>query len=187
MENSFVNYDEYLIALEMKAKIGAISKNQIGRFSQLINKSNQFNLRTMRYTESIISDQMNDSLNKCIFVELNDKFTDYGLISCAILRKIDDICFIDTWVMSCRVLKRGVEFLMFDYIQEIACEWQCHDIVGEYIPTTKNSMVKDLYKKLEFSELKEATTIRKATGESTLYRYPTTQKTHNAYYIEKIS
>ncbi|HAW57538.1 MAG TPA: hypothetical protein DCX03_00760 [Bacteroidales bacterium] len=144
LETSFVNYDEYLNALEMKYTIGFLDEKRIARFAQLINKSNQFNLRTQRYSEADIAAMMNDSAYKLIYAELSDKFDNYGLIACAILRED----FIDTWVMSCRVLKRKVEDKMFEFIlQNIK-----GDITGEYLPSPKNSMVKDFYKTLGFEE-----------------------------------
>ena len=187
LSSNYVNYDEYLKALEMRARIGRISNEQTGRFSQLINKSNQFNLRTMRYTEANIVAFMNDDNKRCLFAELSDKFSDYGLISCVILTKQADTCFIDTWVMSCRVLKRGLEYLMFDYILKTAQEWHCSYIIGEYIPTAKNNMVKGLYKTLGFTECDDACPIHPATDESRLYLYDVNQKssnTSNKYYID---
>jgi len=145
LESSFVNYGEYLKALNMTATIGFLDKRRIPRFSQLINKTNQFNLRTQRYSEAAIADFATDESYRLIYVELSDKFSDYGLISAVILRKSGDVCFIDTWLMSCRVLKRGVEDLLFNFIVEVASGLKCSKIVGEFLPTRKNMMVKDLF------------------------------------------
>jgi len=145
LESSFVNYDEYLKALDMSADIGFLEQKQIPRFSQLINKTNQFNLRTQRYSEANISDFMQNDSYRLIYASLSDKFSDYGLISAVILRKDNAECFIDTWLMSCRVLKRGVEDLVFNKIAETAKELGCTKITGEYLSTKRNMMVKDLY------------------------------------------
>lgn len=147
LETSFVNYDEYLTALEMKYDIGFLDEKRIARFTQLINKSNQFNLRTQRYSEADIAAMLNNSEYKLICAELSDKFDNYGLISCVILRNN----FIDTWVMSCRVLKRKVEDRTFEFILQNTDG----DITGEYLPTPKNSMVKDFYKTLGFKQKTE--------------------------------
>lgn len=184
LAENYVNYDEYLKALEMRARIGCISHDQMGRFSQLINKSNQFNLRTRRYTEANIASFMNDADKRCLFAELSDKFSDYGLISCVILTKCVDVCFIDTWVMSCRVLKRGLEYLMFDRILQTAREWQCSRIIGEYIPTAKNNMVNGLYKTLGFMECGGTDVITTSAEGSMLYTYEANQPSVNKYYIE---
>jgi FkbH-like protein len=143
LEMSFVDYGQYLATLEMEYQIALLDQIRVPRFTQLINKSNQFNLRTQRYSESQVVQMLNDSNHKLIYCELRDKFDDYGLISCVILHRN----FIDTWVMSCRVLKRNVEHRMFEFIKSLGCS----SIVGEYIPTAKNAIVKDLYPTLGFA------------------------------------
>lgn len=152
LEQSFTNYEEYLKALEMTGSVGEIDASDVERFSQLVNKSNQFNLRTQRYSEAVIENYRNEEDKKVLAVKLEDKFSKYGIISCIILEKRNDECFIDTWLMSCRVLKRGIEYLVFEKILEIAKEWNCSTVVGEYIPTAKNKMVKDFYDGLGFKE-----------------------------------
>ena len=146
----FTDYNEYLKALEMEGNVDALTSNQVERFSQLINKSNQFNLRTQRYCEAVISELLDDRNFKLLSVSLKDKFTSYGIISCVILKKADNCCVIDTWVMSCRVLKRGVEHLTLEAILGVAKNWKCSLLVGEYIPSKKNLMVKELYAELGF-------------------------------------
>lgn len=145
------NYNDYLTHLEMRGKVEKISGHSLPRFSQLINKSNQFNLRTVRYTEAEI-----EALNRQPDVEmlaaiLADKFSNYGIVSCVILKKMGKECFIDTWVMSCRVLKRGLEYMVFQKIYETAVGWGCECIKGEYIPTKKNGMVQNLLADLGFA------------------------------------
>lgn len=137
-----VDYDAYLAALEMQYEIGFLDAKRIPRFTQLINKSNQFNLRTQRYTERQIEQMLADPACTLIYAELTDKFDDYGLISCVILKNN----FIDTWVMSCRVLKRKVEDKVFDFI----LQHTQGTLAGEYLPTAKNKMVEDFYPRLGF-------------------------------------
>lgn len=151
LKESFVDYDEYLKALEMSASVGEPEDSGIKRFSQLINKSNQFNLRTVRYTEEEIIAMRGDPDTKLICIDLKDRFSEYGMISCIILKRQGEECFVDTWLMSCRVLKRGVELLAFDAVYQAAVSWGCSCIVGEYIPTRKNKMVEDLYPGLGFA------------------------------------
>jgi len=153
LESSFVSYDEYLKALGMTARVSILAQSQIPRFSQLINKTNQFNLRTQRYSESDVAGFAADDDYRLIYAQLKDKFDDYGLISSVILHKQGDKCFIDTWLMSCRVLKRGVEYLIFSYIVMIARQMGCIGIIGEYIPSSKNSIVKDFYPQLGFKHM----------------------------------
>lgn len=153
--DSFVDYDEYLAALDMRAEIGSPKGAQVQRFAQLINKSNQFNLRTQRYSEAQILEMDEDENTKLIYVDLTDKFSEYGIISCIILKKQGDVCFIDTWLMSCRVLKRQVEQLAFDAVIAAAREWNCRVVKGEYIPSKKNKMVEKFYPGLGFKETAE--------------------------------
>ena len=157
LKESFVDYDEYLKALDMRASVGEPDKAQIKRFSQLINKSNQFNLRTIRYTEEEILCMKEDPGIKLIYVDLKDRFSEYGIISCIILKKTGNECFIDTWLMSCRVLKRGVELLAFDAVHKAAVSWGCDRIRGEYIPTKKNKMVEKFYPELGFIPCEDGT------------------------------
>lgn len=153
--DSFVDYDDYLMALDMEAEVGEPEGPQLKRFAQLINKSNQFNLRTKRYSEDELLSMKSDTDVRLIYIDLRDKFSEYGIISCLILKRSGEECFIDTWLMSCRVLKRGVELLAYDAIYVAARDWGCKRIKGEYIPTRKNSMVKDLYPELGFMECGE--------------------------------
>ncbi len=151
----FVDYGEYLQALDMKGETGNLQQQDVGRFVQLLNKSNQFNLRTVRYTEAEVMQMMGDDTVRCLYGKLRDRFGSYGLISCVILRKNGQMCAIDSWVMSCRVLKRGVENMMFNAILEAARDMECTSLWGEYIQTKKNQMVATFYEDLGFSVLNE--------------------------------
>jgi len=150
LATQFTDYNEYLKVLEMEGSVNELTISQIERFSQLINKSNQFNLRTQRYSEAVINELLQDKNYKLLSVSLIDKFSSYGIISCVVLKKVDACCVIDSWVMSCRVLKRGIENLTFLTILEVAKNWKCTQLVGEYIPSKKNCMVKELYTELGF-------------------------------------
>lgn len=160
MELQYVNYGEYLKALEMKGSVERLSEKEAGRFVQLLNKSNQFNVRTKRYTEEEIGSLCSDENARCLYAALSDRFSRYGLISCVILRKQGGICFIESWVMSCRVLKRNVEQFIFSEIIHTAKEMGCHTIEGEYIPTSKNKLVAGLYDSLGFALAGEDSGIR---------------------------
>ena len=163
MAASFVDYKEYLRALEMKGKTGIVGADSAERFAQLTNKSNQFNLRTMRYSDGEIRQMMDSPDTRLIYVSLSDKFTEYGIISCIVLRKgcsdpllPEDVCFIENWCMSCRVLKRGVENLAFRRIIKEAGNMGCKKLVGEYIRSRKNGMVEGLYASLGFTPVSGA-------------------------------
>lgn len=153
LQQTVNSYEDYLIQLGMKGKAGKPTENELLRFSQLINKSNQFNLRTMRYTEAEISAFSKQEDVALLSATLADKFSNYGIVSCVILRRTGLECFIDTWVMSCRVLKRGLEYMVFQKIYDTAVAWGCKLIIGEYIPTAKNNMVHDLLPDIGFSKM----------------------------------
>jgi FkbH-like protein len=106
LQKSFANEDEFLTNLQMKSKVSAFDKFSIPRIAQLSMRSNQFNLRTVRYTEQDIETLISNNDYDTIYFTLEDKYGEYGLISLIILRRLDDRrLFIETWLMSCRVLK----------------------------------------------------------------------------------
>lgn len=160
LQMQFVDYDEYLKSIEMVGEVKEPEMSDLQRFTQLLNKSNQFNLRTIRYSESEIGEIYSAKDKKCLCAELTDKFSEYGIISCVILSKNGESCFIESWVMSCRVLKRGVEDMVFKGIIKVAKEWNCTVISGEYVPSEKNSMVRDFYDMLGFTEDSEQGGVR---------------------------
>ena len=153
VQKSFSNEDEFLASLNMGSVIQPFNKFNIPRVAQLTQRSNQFNLRTIRYTENEIR-AIADSAEYCpLTFTLEDRFGDYGLISVVILKKKNDGLFIDTWIMSCRVLKRGMERFVLNEIVATANRSGYASIQGEYIPTAKNAMVNDHYKTLGFKNI----------------------------------
>ena len=154
MQNSYENFDEYLKSLEMVATAHKFDEFEIPRISQLTQRSNQFNLRTIRYTEAEIEEICRDDKYFTLSFSLKDKFGDYGLISVVIMEKQDDkTLFLNTWLMSCRVLKRGMEEFIINKVIETAKENGFEKVIGEYIKTPKNSMVENIYSKLGFIDL----------------------------------
>jgi FkbH-like protein len=148
---SFSDVGEYLSGLNMEMEYGAFEPFQYPRIAQLSQRSNQFNLRTVRYTEeeikSIAQDEGYITLQFC----MHDRFGDQGMISAVILQKqADGKLFIDTWFMSCRVLKRTTEEFIVNKVIERAKEAGFTAVIGEYLPTAKNAMVADIYEKLGF-------------------------------------
>ena len=154
-EASFQSYDNYLEGLDMKAVASPFDTFHYPRIAQLTQRSNQFNLRTVRYTEAEIEAIAQDEGHICLYFMLKDKFGDHGLISVVILDKCDDHLFVSEWLMSCRVLKRGMEEFIVNKIMQVAAEHGFQKVIGEYIPTPKNAMVKDLYEKMGFVRVAE--------------------------------
>ena len=150
---SFTNVEDFLKSMNMVSDVKSFDNFSKPRVSQLTQRSNQFNLRTIRYTEQEVEDLMNSENHYTISFTLEDKYGDNGLICVIVLEKKDEeTLFIDTWLMSCRVLKRGMEDFTLNTVVETAKNNGFKYIVGEYIPTAKNQMVKDHYQGLGFSE-----------------------------------
>jgi FkbH-like protein len=153
-QKAFTNEADFLKSLDMLSDVKSFDKFNIPRVAQLSQRSNQFNLRTIRYTETDVEKMRNDNHYKTFSFTLKDKFGDNGLICVIILEKQDsETLFIDTWFMSCRVLKRGIENFSLNTIIAYARENGFKRVIGEYIATPKNKMVEDHYLNLGFTPL----------------------------------
>jgi len=153
LQKTFDNEDDFLVSLQMESSPKPIDNFNIPRVAQLSQRSNQFNLRTVRYTEEDIRQITGNPDYHTLTLDLKDRFGDHGLIGVIILKKEDKkTLFIDTWIMSCRVLKRGMEQFTLNTIAEWAAANNFETVVGEYIPTKKNGIVKDHYASLGFTE-----------------------------------
>jgi FkbH-like protein len=110
----------------------------------------------VRYTEKDIEAIAADGNRIHLYFTLKDKCGDYGLISVMIMNaQPDKSLFIENWLMSCRVLKRGMEEFIINTTVATARNAGFHKIIGEYLPTPKNAMVKDMYSRLGFSSIGE--------------------------------
>ena len=154
---AFTDENAFLQSLGMVSEVSGFNGFNIPRVAQLSQRSNQFNLRTVRYTEDQVRALGADDRFKCFSFTLADKFGDNGLICVVILEKQDArTLFVDTWFMSCRVLKRGMEHFTLNTIVRYARDNGFTRIVGEYLPTAKNGMVADHYLRLGFSPVPDA-------------------------------
>jgi len=164
MKKNCTDITEFLKGLKMKAFVGELDEINLPRISQLINKSNQFHLTTTRYNENQIK-AMNEDKNIILrYFKLKDRYGDNGLISVIIMKRIEEsTLFVDTWVMSCRVLARGMEQFIQGEMMEICAQLDVKYIIGKYIPTKKNGLVAKLYKRLGYNliENKNGLTIWK--------------------------
>jgi FkbH-like protein len=154
-QESFGDYREYLLSLEMKAQIGSFEPIYMARIAQLTNKSNQFNLTTRRYTQTEIEQFAADEGYLTFYGKLEDKFGDNGVVSVVIGRKEAAALHIELWLMSCRVLKRDMEFAMMDSIVAACKACGIDTVRGYYYPTAKNAMVKNFYALQGFEKLEE--------------------------------
>ncbi|HEX9595785.1 MAG TPA: hypothetical protein VF982_02805, partial [Anaerolineales bacterium] len=150
-QGGHADLDEFLRTLDMRAHVGPMSEADFERSVQLIGKSNQFNLTTRRHSSADLLGMMQSSEWITRVVKLEDRFGDNGLISVLLARQQDDTLEIDTWLMSCRVLKRGVEQYLLNHLVDTARQRGARVLLGEYIPTAKNKLVREHYQDLGFT------------------------------------
>ena len=158
LQSSFVDYEDYLKSLEMKGEIHSFVPMYMSRIAQLTNKSNQFNLTTKRYSQNDIENVAADTNHITLYGKLGDRFGDNGVVS-IVIGRIDgehkDELHMELWLMSCRVLKRDMEYAMMDELVSKAKAAGIKKIIGYYYPTAKNAMVKDFYALQGFSKISE--------------------------------
>ncbi len=151
----FEDYTDYLLSLNMKAEIQPFKPLYMARIAQLTNKSNQFNLTTRRYTQEEIEEISEKPDYISLYGKLEDRFGDNGVVSVVIGKMDGTVCHIELWLMSCRVLKRDMEYAMMDTLVRICREKDIDGIKGYYYPTVKNKMVRDFYAKQGFEKVDE--------------------------------
>jgi FkbH-like protein len=141
----------YLSALGMVADIRPFDSFTVPRAYQLFQRSNQFNLTTIRYSEAELKAIAQDSDCDTFTLRLRDRLGDNGIVAAVVARAAGEILRVDSWVMSCRVLSRRVEEVTLDALVQLAQTRGCKRLVGEYRPTTKNAMVAGIYTELGFA------------------------------------
>lgn len=150
-QESFGSYEDYLHSLDMKGVIKPFEPLYMARIAQLTNKSNQFNLTTRRYTQAEIEQIAADRSYITLYGKLEDKFGDNGVVSVLIGHKEGSLLHMDLWLMSCRVLKRDMEYAMLDTLVHICIKEGISGIKGYYYPTAKNKMVENFYALMGFT------------------------------------
>lgn len=151
----FTDYGEYLRSLEMSAEILPFAPQYMSRIAQLTNKSNQFNLTTLRCTQDEIEAYAVGSRYITLYGKLSDKFGDNGVVSVVLGEAEGSILHIRLWLMSCRVLKRDMEAAMMDELVRLARERGVTELRGYYYPTAKNVMVRNFYDTMGFALVSE--------------------------------
>lgn len=147
---SVTDMPAYLASLEMRATIKEFDALDLPRIAQLIARSNQFNLTTARRSEAEIQGLLSRPDYRCFTMRLEDRFGDSGLISVVIAKIEDSVLVLDTWLMSCRVLKRQVEDEIMNEIFRLAELAGCARVRGVYLPTAKNGIVAGIYEAFGF-------------------------------------
>lgn len=155
LEASFGSYEDYLLSLEMRATIRPFEELYMSRIAQLTNKSNQFNLTTLRCTQEKIEGFARDEGYITLYGKLEDRFGDNGVVTVVAGKVEGKRLDIILWLMSCRVLKRDMEYAMMDELAEQCMARGLTEIRGYYYPTAKNGMVRDFYAEQGFAKLSE--------------------------------
>jgi FkbH-like protein len=156
LQISVKSIDEYLQSLEMKIVCQRFDAQHLPRIAQLLQRSNQFNLRTQRFSEGRCQEVMNDfDRSPSFYVKLKDRFGDYGLISVVCTEIKEKRLDILEYVMSCRVLNRGVEQYVMTSLVNLCKERGLATICGEFIPTEKNKMVVKFFEQFGFQQIEE--------------------------------
>ncbi len=176
---SFTDVNEFLKSLMLEASVNKFDEHNFERIQQLINKTNQFNLTTKRYTSEQLRTVIENDDYYCYYMKLKDSYGDYGLISIIILKITGTTAYIDSWLMSCRVLNKRAEYYLFSQIMEIMIKEGIKEIKGEYFPTPKNALIKNLLPELGFTELM-------STNESTQYLLCVSDYKKPDYFIKSI-
>ncbi|HHY33906.1 MAG TPA: HAD-IIIC family phosphatase [Firmicutes bacterium] len=156
LEASSDSLEEFLRNLQMRAVIGTVDSGSVDRVAQLTQKTNQFNLTTRRYTPGEIQAMAKDPDYRVFWLELEDKFGSNGIVGVAIIRVTASEWRIDTLLLSCRVMGRTVEDAFVRAIADVAWVQGATALIGEYIPTKRNSVVRGLYQRLGFVQIGES-------------------------------
>jgi FkbH-like protein len=151
MRETADDFDSFLASLGMEATLEPVNESNIHRAVQLINKSNQFNLTGIRREQSEVRELAGDAEWATLTASLKDRCGDNGLVSVLLLRKADATLIIESWVMSCRVLRRGLENRILKELVRLAKTRNCSRIEGRYRATAKNGLVENLYERLGFA------------------------------------
>jgi FkbH-like protein len=152
--NQFNSIDEYLTSLELKLKITWQSDIPIPRAAQLTQKTNQFNLTTKRYTEADIQRIISDTLYRIATFSVEDNYGDYGVTGVAIIqfrKELPGTCVIDSFLMSCRIIGRNIEYFFFNELVRILKGIGIEKIIALYKETAKNAQVSRFYDDLGFN------------------------------------
>ena len=155
LEARAVDFESYLKQLDMELICEDPLKN-LERLVQLINKTNQFNLTTRRYDRQTLQGFLEDGRHRVFLYRVKDCFGDNGIVSAVIIRLPENFApIIDTFVMSCRVMGRNLEYDILADVEEQLYKEGYTSLIGEYLPTKKNKPVENLYETLGYEKLPE--------------------------------
>jgi FkbH-like protein len=159
------NLSDFLQSLELKCEISEMGEENLSRVAQLTQRTNQFNATTIRRNESEIRKIINESGARCLVVHVRDRFGDYGLVGAIIFFTRPNELEVDTFLLSCRALGRGVEHRMIAALGGIALEAHLRSVTVRFVETKKNRPVSDFLERT-------CSAYREADGSAVLFRYP---------------
>ncbi len=163
------NLEDFLKSLDIEVAFNEANDISISRIAQLTQKTNQMNLTTRRYSESDIRSILAKDDSFVYSVSARDKLGDHGIIAVIILKIRAEECYIDTLLLSCRVIGLTIEQSMLAFIHEKAGERGCKRLIGEYIPTKKNKPAADIYEKAKFRKTKDSFYVLNLIGNNIQY------------------
>lgn len=154
LERTVTSREDFLRSLEQEAEVAPVTAATLARVAQLTQKTNQFNLTTRRYSEEEVDGMARRSGWTVQSIAVRDRYGDNGLVGVAITADADQVCEVDTFLLSCRVIARTVETALLSVISEQARGRGCRALRGVYIPTRKNAPCKDFYVSHGFTQVK---------------------------------
>ena len=149
-QSTIADLSNYLKGLEMVGRLAAAQATDLHRLAQLELKTNQFNLTTRRYTQHQLTATLAHPDQQLLVFQLKDRFGDHGQVSSVLLVRECDVLRIDSWLLSCRVFSRSAEQFMLAALVALAKGQGAAALIGEYLPSPRNSVVADLYQRLGF-------------------------------------
>jgi len=155
LESSSSTREDFLRSLEQVAEIAAVNPQTLARVAQLTQKTNQFNLTTRRYSEQQVTAMADDPACQVLSIRVKDRYCDNGLVGVAVTRDAGDACTIDTFLLSCRVIGRGVEAAFLAHMAEQARLRGKARLEGWFLPTKKNAPAREFYSSHGFEQVRE--------------------------------
>lgn len=152
LKSSAASLDEYLRMLDTKMTVARATESDLGRVEQMFQRTNQFNTTTRRYTFRELADFAKSEQWRLVLGRVEDRFGDYGIVAAALLR-LGDKAVIDSFLMSCRVIGRGVETAMLAVLTDIALKAGYGELYAEFVQTKKNEPSRDVYERHGFKSL----------------------------------
>ena len=156
LKTQITDLEEYLKSLAIKVEVGLANTFTSPRIAQLTQRTNQFNLTTRRYQEADIKNFAGSANYRVYFVHSSDRFGDHGIVGVAIIRVDGPVWEFDTFLMSCRVIGRGIEQGLLYFISQQATEGAAQKLIGRYRPTPKNGLAADFYSRENFDTVSQA-------------------------------